>query len=218
MRFSSAQDAANKLLEVLPKTELEDGNFTMVCLSLDAVIIADIMASKLNMNYDLLFSEPILAPNNPECEIAAVSETEEIVMNDALIRAFEIAPEFIYGQAHRIFEEKILKNVYKYRKGKLLENLKDKNVLLVDEGCQTGLTLMVAVKTLMTLGVKSVFYAAPVMPADILVYINSLVDSVFCANKVVDFVDVDFYYEEKIDKNVNLEILQKSPYYLPTKK
>ncbi len=44
-----------------------------------------------------------------------------------------------------IGQEKILKNVYRYRKGKLLGDLKGKNILLIDEGCQTGATALVCI-------------------------------------------------------------------------
>ena len=130
LKFKDELDAANKLLEVLPQKELIDGDFVVVCSSLDSVVLADMVANRLDLSYELLFSERLYAPNNPECEIAIVSETEEIVYNSELVKAFDISLDFIYGEAHRKYEEKILKNVYKYRKGKLLENLQNRNILL----------------------------------------------------------------------------------------
>ncbi len=136
LKFENELDAAEKLLDILPKNELIDNDFVVVGSSLDSVVLTDKVASSLQLSYELLFSEQILAPNNPECEIGMVSETEEIVVNDELIKAFNISLDFIYGEAHRKYEEKILKNVYRYRKGKLLGDLKGKNILLIDEGKQ----------------------------------------------------------------------------------
>ena len=101
LKFKDELDAANKLLEVLPQKELIDGDFVVVCSSLDSVVLADMVANRLDLSYELLFSERLYAPNNPECEIAIVSETEEIVYNSELVKAFDISLDFIYGEAHR---------------------------------------------------------------------------------------------------------------------
>jgi putative phosphoribosyl transferase len=172
------------------------------------------------MSYELFFSEQIFAPNNPECEIAVVGETEEIVINDELARAFDITQDYIYGEAHRRYEEKILKNVYKYRKGALLSELAGSNILLVDDGCQTGATALVAIKTFINLAAKSVFYAAPVIPTDLAESLISVADGVYCARKIADYVDSDFYYKAKIapEPDEILRILEDSPHYLPLQK
>ena len=218
LKFKDELDAANKLLEVLPQKELIDGDFVVVCSSLDSVVLADMVANRLDLSYELLFSERLYAPNNPECEIAIVSETEEIVYNSELVKAFDISLDFIYGEAHRKYEEKILKNVYKYRKGKLLENLQNRNILLVDLGCQTGITALVCIKSLMNLGVKSVVYATPLIASDILSYFNTLVDSLYYAKKISNFVDVDFYYSSRVNVESVMSILEDSPHYLPLQK
>lgn len=219
-KYKNQIDAANKLMEILPKDELKNDKFVIVCLSLKSVILADTIAAKLNMSYEILFSEQIFAPNNDECEIAIVSESEEIVINENLIKSFDVSQDFIFGEAHRKYEEKILKNIYKYRKGKLLENLGGKNILLVDIGCQTGSTALVGIKTLINLGAKSLFYASPIIPSDVAANLNSLVDEIYCVNKIADFVDTDFYYESQISVNSDeiLSVLEDSPNYLPLQK
>ena len=45
-----------------------------------------------------------------------VSETEEIVINDILINSFDINLDYIYGDAKRKHEDKILSYIYRYRK------------------------------------------------------------------------------------------------------
>ena len=220
VKFSNQLDAAEKLLEILPKKELIERKTTIICASLDSVVVTDAVCRGLNLSYEMLFSEPILAPNNAECEIAIVSETEEIVLNDPIIRAFGISYDFIYGEAHRKYEEKILKNVYKYRKGELLGKLKDKNVLLLDEGCETGLTALACIKTLIGLKAKSISYATPVIAADVAASLSDLVDEIFAVNKVVNFIEVDAYYKSKIELTSEyiMSILEESPRYLPLQK
>ena len=162
-KFKDQLEAASKLIEILPKKELVDKKTIVVCMSLESVILTDAVCRSLNLSYEMLFSEPIPAPNNSECDVAIVSETEDIVLNDKLIKAFNISYDYIYGEAHRKYEEKILKNVYKYRKGNLIGELKDKNILLIDEGCETGMTALICIKTLLDVKVKSISYATPVI-------------------------------------------------------
>ncbi|KEA45694.1 sodium:proton antiporter [Campylobacter mucosalis] len=222
IKFKNQLDAATKLFEILPKKELLDRKTLVICPSLESVIMADELCLRLGLNYEMLFCEPIPAPNNAECNIAVVSETEEIVLNDALIRAFGISYDFVYGEAHRKYEEKILKNIYKFRKGNLIgkEKLDDRNILLVDEGCETGLTALVCIKTLINLGAKTISYATPVIAQDVAVVLGEIVDEIYAVDKIVNFIDVDSYYEEKLETTTEciMSILEDSPKYLPLQK
>ena len=218
--FKNKQEAALALLEVLNEEELKKNNFVLVCLSLSSILLCDVIARKLELDYELFFSADIYAPNNNECEIACVSETEEIVLNEALINSFDISLDFVYGQAKRVYEEKILKQVYKYRKGNLLTFLKDKNVLLVDDGCENGSKIAVSAKSMREIGVNNLYLACAVISDDLEHYAMSIFDDVYCARKTPSFVTISFYFEEKeyLSETEILKILEESPHYLPLQK
>ena len=220
MKFTDQNDAGSKLLEILPRNELKANNFLILCLNIKSVIMCDFVARGLDLGYEILFSEDIKTPNNDECDIACVSESEDVVINEALRVSFEITKDYIYGRAKKLYEEKILKNVYKYRKGGLLSPLKDRNILLITDSCETGARLAVATKSLTNMGAKSVILGIALMPSDIAEYANTIVDDVYCAFKIDGFVSTDFYYEKTLenDENAILKILEDSPYYLPLKK
>ena len=122
LMFENEIDAAEKLLEILPADLRKNDKFLLIASSLESIVLVNLLAKKLEIGYEFLFTESIYAPNNPECVIACVSETQEIVMVEELVQSFGISLEYIYGQGNRRYEEKILKNVYKYRKGELLQN------------------------------------------------------------------------------------------------
>ncbi len=220
MKFTDQNDAGSKLLEILPRNELKANNFLILCLNIKSVIMCDFVARGLDLGYEILFSEDIKTPNNDECDIACVSESEDVVINEALRVSFEITKDYIYGRAKKLYEEKILKNVYKYRKGGLLSPLKDRNILLITDSCETGARLAVATKSLTNMGAKSVILGVALMPSDMAEYANTIVDDVYCAFKIDGFVSTDFYYEKTLDNDENaiLKILEDSPYYLPLKK
>lgn len=220
MKFTDQNDAGSKLLEILPRNELKANNFLILCLNIKSVIMCDFVARGLDLGYEILFSEDIKTPNNDECDIACVSESEDVVINEALRVSFEITKDYIYGRAKKLYEEKILKNVYKYRKGGLLSPLKNRNILLITDSCETGARLAVATKSLTNMGAKSVILGIALMPSDMAEYANTIVDDVYCAFKIDGFVSTDFYYEQTLenDENAILKILEDSPYYLPLKK
>ena len=220
LMFENQLEAAEKLLEILPKKELVAGEYLMICASIESVIMVDSIARGLNLSYEILFCEHIFAPNNPECEIAMVSEKDDVVLNDELIKSFGISYDFVYGEADRKYDEKILKNVYKFRKGNLIGDLKDRNILLIDEGCETGLTALTCLKTLMRERVKSVTYATPLIATDVAAAIAPLVDEIYAVHKIANFIEVDFYYKNKIEPKPEtvLSILEESPFYIPLQK
>jgi len=218
--FENRADATAKLIDILPKEKMKKNDCLIVCISTQAVPLADNIAKQLKLNYDLLFCETINAPNNKECAIGMVSETEEIVLHNELVDSFGINLDFIYAEAHRQYEDKILPKVYKYRKGDLIGSLKDKNVLLIDEGCETGMTVMVALKTAISGGAKSVAYATPLLSSNVEKSLEPVVDEMFSIYRIKDFVDVEFYYKmlKELDTDAVLETISNSKNYLPFQK
>lgn len=216
--FKDQIQAAEALYEIFP-SDIANNKPLLLSASLSSVVLVDEMARKLRLNYDILFTEAIYSPTNKECVIGMVSETEEIVYIEELINSFGISMDYIYGEASRKYEENILANVYKYRKGERLASLKDKDVILLDEGCETGLTALVCLKAVISLNPRSVVYATPLIASDVFENLSSIIDKIYTVHNIANFVDVDFYYEEKVELS-NLEILsilEESDYYLSLK-
>ena len=220
LMFENQAEAAQKLIEILPVNDFKKDDYIIICSSLDAVGLVDIIARNLKIGYEILFSEQIYAPNNPECAIACVSETQEIVIIEELVKSFGINLDYIYGQSNRKYEEKILKNIYKYRKGELLQNFENRNVILIDEGCESGMTALACIKSLTNLNAKTIIYATPLIPNSVAKNLGVLVDEIFCVHNISNFVSVDFYYREKTQTKAEtiVQILEESPYYLPLQK
>jgi len=194
--FQNREEAADKLIEVLPSHIFTVENTIVLGVSEGGSYFAHKLAEKLNAPMDILLTEPIYSYINPNLTIAIVSETEEIVMHKALVEAFKIPKEYIYNEAHRKYSDKILTHIQKYREGKGLSSLEEKYVILVDECVETGLTMMASVKTAISLGAKNIFIAVPVL--DNVVYENlvTVCDNIFCPHKIDDYISLEYYYEE----------------------
>ncbi len=194
--LENREDAAKQFNDIIPMQKLKDENWKLVAVSNGGLELASLIKKNFKNKLTLLFSESILAPNNSDCEVARVSEMEEIVINEQIIDSFNIQYDYIYGEAHRKHEQVILSNIYQYRKGKPFPSMKDEIVLLVDDGSESGLIFMTALKTVLSIKPKAVYIAVPVLPTDVLELLEAFADELFFIHAIDDFVETSLYYED----------------------
>ncbi len=208
--FKDHDDAASQLIETLPRDLLGTNETVVIGVSEGGVFLADKVAKALDAQMDILLTEPIPAPNNPEVAIAMVSETEEVVMHKALVDAFDINEDFVYNEAQRKYDEEVLGYVYRYRKGKELVTLKNKYVILVDECIETGLTMMAALKSVIAREAKNIFIATPILDKSVYENLVSICDGVFCPHKIEDYISIEYYYQtfKRLDFDEILQIVE----------
>ena len=193
--FKDRKDASSQLIETLPIELFTQNETVVIGVSEGGVFFADQIAKKIYAQMDILLTEPILAPNNPELAIAMISETEEVVMHKALIDSFGINEDYVYSEAQRKYEEEVLAYVYRYRKGKDLVSLKGKYVVLADECIETGLTMMVALKSVIAREAKNIYIATPILDRTVYQNLLTVCDGVFCPHKIQDYISIEYYYK-----------------------
>ena len=192
--FENAESVVQVVLEAINVKSLPMQNVVLLALGRESVECAYELAKKLKVPMDFLFTQTISATNNPECSIAIVSESMEIVINENLINAFEITLDYVYGEAKRQYEESILPSRYRLRQGKELISLKEKDVLLFDMGVETGFRMSVGIKTCMNMQARSLTAITPVMPKDIYKSLSEICDEVYCPYPLDYYVSVAHYF------------------------
>ena len=190
------RDAAIKLLDVIPIQKFKDEHWNIIAVSKGGLELGSVLNERYHNRLEILFSEAIMAPHNPECEVARVSENEEIVLHEELINSFGIQYDYIYGEAHRKHEEDILSYIYQYRKGKPFPNMENEVVLLIDEGSETGSKFNTALKTVLAQKPKAVYIAVPVIPTNILEILETFVDDIYFLYDIEDYVETELYYKD----------------------
>lgn len=211
-KFSDRMDALNKLIDIIPSGEFKKPNTILIAISDGGLLLAYEIANRFNLSLDFLFTEEIFAPKNSECEVAIVSESMDIAINENLVESFDISYDFIYGEAKRRYDERILPNIYKYRKGEVISSLNKRNVIIIDDGIESGLTMNVAIKSCKKKFCSTIRIATPVIAETTKNQLESLVDNIFCVYMPKHFVNTKYYYEDfaKIDSNLIVEMLNKS--------
>ncbi len=209
--FENREDASMQLIDMLPVDLLSDKETVVIGVSEGGVYFADKIATAVDAQMDILLTEAILAPNNPDVPIAMISETQEVVMHKALIDAFEINEDFVYAEADRKYEDEVLEYVYKYRKGKNLISLEGKYVVLADECVETGLTMMAALKSVISRGAKNIYIATPILDKTVYQNLLSVCDGVFCPHTIQDYISIEYYYKnfQSLDLEDILEIVDQ---------
>ena len=205
--FKNREVAAYRLLDVLPIDSMRLEDWTVISSSYGGFEIAKIVAKALNSKYDMMFSEKIYAPNNEECEIAVVTEHEEVLIHEELIKAFDISLDYVYAKSKQVYDESIVKTVNRFRHGEKIQKFENKNVLIVDEGINTGLTVMACIKTAINLKAKSISVATPILPTASIPTIEAIADDLYYIKKLDHFVAINFYYDSLDD--VSFEDLEK---------
>ncbi|PAF41814.1 phosphoribosyltransferase family protein [Helicobacter sp. 11S03491-1] len=225
IKFEDRDDALVRLMDEILIWHLDIKNCILLATSLAGVGFGDKMSKKLNVPLDFLLTVPICAPLNNECEIAIVSENMDIIMNEALIDSFDITLDYIYGEAKRAYEEIILADIYKFRKGSMMSSLSGKDVFIVDEGVETGLTMNVAIETCIAKGAKSIYVVTPVIAKNVASNLCEICDGVISVMKPEYFVSTAHYYKtllpmgkEEIEKILDTSLQKTRDIELKNKK
>ena len=195
--FENREDAVRQVIEQLSlNISLLNNNIIVLGVSEGGAFFANELAKKIDAPIDILLTEPIYSYINPELTIAMVGETEEIVIHQALTDAFDISKDYIYNEAYNKYSNEILNYIKKYRQGERLRSLEGKYVILTDECVETGLTMMSAVKTAISLGAKNIFIAVPVLDNFVYESLVTICDNIFCPHKIKDYISIEYYYKE----------------------
>jgi len=198
--------------------EAKKESFIVMAIPRGGVILGDIIASELNIGMDIIICKKIGAQNNPELAIGAVMADGSYIINDEIVNRINTSPEYISKQVE-IQKKEIERRLIEFRGNKEYNNnnnnkLKDKVVILVDDGIATGATMLAAVKWLKEKHYcKRLIVAVPVAPLEssILEKLNQIADKVIVIFTPYDFAAVGQFYEhfdQVSDKEVK-EIMNK---------
>ncbi len=101
--FKNREVAAYRLMDVLPINTMKLEDWIVIATSYGGYPIAKIIAKELDAKPEIMFSRKIYSPNNEECEIAIVTESEEVVIHEELVKAFDISLDFVFFRNQDIF-------------------------------------------------------------------------------------------------------------------
>jgi len=169
-----------------------------------------VVAEKLNVPMDYVLAKKIGPPGNPEYAIAIVTIDGEILKGDDLFTFSQISEEYLTRTASNYLKDLTLRDET-YRKVLPKREVKNKKVLVVDDGLATGLTVEAAVDYLLREGAAEVYVAAPVGSTEAVERLKNKANEVLVIHTPDIFYAVGEFYQEfyPISEDSVLDILTK---------
>lgn len=208
MMFKNRADAGKQLARQLEKYK-NARDTILLALPRGGVVVAAEIARALHLPLDIIVPRKIGAEGNPEYAIGALTETGEIVWNEAEREAAN--PEYLKKV---IAEERAeaQRRLATYRGNRERRDIKGKTVVIVDDGIATGLTMRAAIKTARTENPKKIIVAVPHGAADTVAKLQKEADEVIALETPVFYGAVGQFYEsfpQTSDEEV-IEALEKN--------
>jgi predicted phosphoribosyltransferase len=187
------REEAGKLLANKLTNYKENKEVVIVAIPRGGVPVGYEIAQKLKVPLEIVLSKKIGHPFNKEYAIGAVT-LENSILSDA---AKGVSPVYIYDETEQV--RALLKQRHQLYYGeKNPLPLKDKIIILVDDGIATGNTMISCIQLIQLQKPLKMIVALPVAPNSALRKIREMseVNEVICLSAPVDFQAVGQFYEE----------------------
>jgi Predicted phosphoribosyltransferases len=189
--FKDREDAARKLSD-----ELKDYcSIDCVILGIPrgGAIVAYHVARILNKPWDIIVPRKIGVPFNKEVAIGAVTQDGNILLNEAIVKYYNIPDEYIKKESMEQTEE-IKRRIQLYKGNVNLPDIDGKTVILVDDGIATGFTAAAAINSIKHHNPQKIIIAVPVASVEAITYLASLCDKIICIETPDNFIGVSSNY------------------------
>ena len=190
--FKDRRDAGRRLAEALKEYENTDG--IVLAIPRGGVVVADEVASFLNLPLSLIIPRKIGAPGNPELAIGATAGSGKLVLNEEVIKYLNVSEEYI-ERATRKENAEIKRRENDYLQGKEIPNTEGKIVILIDDGIATGSTAEAAILAVKSNNPQKTVLAVPVAPPETIKRLSREADEVVILQMPEYFYAVGQFYE-----------------------
>jgi predicted phosphoribosyltransferase len=193
MSYINRQDAGKRLAKVLRHFKSKDT--VVLALPRGGIVLGAEVAKELSAPLGLVLVRKIGHPSYAEYAIGAVAEDERPVYNedellgldDEWLKDAVAAARQLIGHRQELY----------YGDEFTPPDVKDKTVILVDDGIATGLTMEAAVRAMQSKRAKRVIVAVPVAPRDSIDTLEVIADEVVVLDKPESFLGaVGSHYQE----------------------
>jgi putative phosphoribosyl transferase len=157
------------------------------------VVVAAEVARALNVSLDVFIARKLGAPVNPELAIGAVTSTGDVFIDDEIVHELRIPKEIIDREVEYQRKE-IERRLYMYRPDRPPLNVKNKTVVLIDDGIATGSTVLASLRSLHKQAPTKLILAVPVAPAETMKRLEQECDQAIVLATPEPFLAVGRFY------------------------
>ena len=159
------------------------------------VPVAAEVAKKLGAPLDVFVVRKLGLPDQPELAMGAIATGGVRVTNRDVVDSLAI-PDIVIDAVAAQEQEELARRERTYRDDLPPPEVRDKTVILVDDGIATGSTMLTAIAALRQLDAARIVVAAPVIAGSIYYQIRHVADDVATVIVPEEFYGVDQWYTD----------------------
>ena len=189
-RREAGIELASKLRHVANRSDV-----VVLALPRGGVPVAYEVAEALNAPLDIFLVRKLGLPEYPELAMGAIASGGVRVLNPEVVRFYGVSSSAIESVARDEGRE-LERREREYRRGRPMADLKDKTVILVDDGLATGSTMRAAVEAVRQHKPARVIVAVPVGAPSTCAEFADITDETVCARTPQQFSAVGMWYRD----------------------
>ncbi len=206
--FKDRKEAGLLLAERLKSLKLKGA--LVLAIPRGGVVLGCEIAKKLKLELDIITPRKLRDPYNPELAIGAVMHDGSIFINEEVIAMNSIPSRYIEKEEKRQRSES-LRRFTEYRGKRAYPRIKDRTVILVDDGVATGASMVVAARWLKSQKAGKIIIAAPVIHPEVLNILKTEVNEVIYLGCPSFFYAIGQFYEsfEQLEDSEVIKLLSE---------
>ena len=193
MHFRDRRDAGRQLGQLLLR--YRDAASVVLALPRGGVPVGYEVARALGAPLDVLVARKIGAPSQPELGIGAIAPGGVIVLDERTVAALGVTEAELEAIVARETAE-MARRLARYRGDRPPPELRDRTVIVVDDGLATGVTARAAIASVRLEEPQAVVLAVPVAAPESARAFGALVDDLVAVMMPYDFRAVGLWYED----------------------
>lgn len=203
LRFRDRQAAGSILANLLidkvkhvAKSERKE-NILVMGIPRGGVIIAETVARKLSVNFNIIVGMKVGMPHNKKNAIGAIMEDGTTYLDQGLINKLQIPQDYINNEILQNKKEIELRSL-DYRGSKSVSDYKvnGRLVILVDDGAVTGATIIAAARSIRKERPDRLIIALPIASSRIARFLKNEADEIEVIFTESDLATVGQFYDE----------------------
>ncbi|MEU0803621.1 phosphoribosyltransferase family protein [Streptomyces sp. NPDC005970] len=197
MRFRDRRQAGRKLAERLcePPRGERLGHPVVLALPRGGAPVADEIAQALRAPLDVLVARRIGAPFNPELGVGALAGDDPPLYDERALALLDLTPAQLAPRAREERTE-LRRHEQLYRRGRPPAEIRDRTVIVVDDGLATGVTARAALRSVRRREPARVILAVPVCSPEAAAAVRPETDDLVFLDQPDPFQAVGLWYED----------------------